>query len=249
MAKQNTQLAVLTEEQETGLVSAIERCHLAQSMENNAIKSLRLASGVQQLRSVLVQKEIQDMIMSFQGSALGFRTDKDRNGGYPANIVIDCAIEALGKGANMHGNEFNIIASRAYFTKEFFGRLLREHCQKNKIKRGVNYDCKYLEKSGNQNKYEVKAEIYYQGINDKEPIKHKKTYKLLGTSEDQVLGKAEKRAHQFLYNELTNNNFSAVPDDADFFDMPNDKKDSSKDKEEKPTGGNQKAKDQLNLNI
>lgn len=248
MAKQTTEVATLSEEQETGLVSAIERCHLAQSMENNAIKSLRLASGVQQLRSVLVQKEIQEMIMSFQGTALGFRTDKDKSGGYPANIAIDCAIEALGKGANLHGNEFNIIAGRAYFTKEFFGRVLREHCQKNKIKRGINHDTKYLEQNNKQGLYEVKSAIYWQSPDDKETQQQKKTYRLLGTSIDQVEGKAEKRASQWLYNELTNNNFSAVPDDADFFDMPDAKK--SPDKEEgKASGGNEKLKDQLDLNV
>ena len=60
------------EEQETALVEAVNKCHLASSMKNDTIKSLKLAAGVDQLKKVLLQPEIQNLIMGFQNNAIGW---------------------------------------------------------------------------------------------------------------------------------------------------------------------------------
>lgn len=84
---------------------------------------LRTANGVMQLQALLTP-EMMTPIMSLQGTSLGFRTDRDGQNGYPVEIVRNCLIEAVIRGVSPVGNEFNIIASRPYITKEGFGHLL-----------------------------------------------------------------------------------------------------------------------------
>jgi hypothetical protein len=88
-------------------------------------RALRLAAGIGSLRGLLTEKAMQP-IMALQGSALGFRTDKDRDGGYPAPVVRECLIEAVLRGLNPVGNEYNIIGGRMYVTREGLTRMVRE---------------------------------------------------------------------------------------------------------------------------
>lgn len=88
-------------------------------------RALQMSKAIADMRT-LISKEVLSHIMPLQGSRLGFRTDKDQNGGYPAEVVKECLIEAVLNGAMPCGNEFNIIAGNAYLTREFFTRRLRE---------------------------------------------------------------------------------------------------------------------------
>jgi hypothetical protein len=51
-----------------------------------------------------------------QNTSLGFQTDR-RDTGYPLEVVKECLIDAVLSGVSVVGNEFNIIAGRAYITK------------------------------------------------------------------------------------------------------------------------------------
>jgi hypothetical protein len=62
--------------------------------------------------------------MPLQGSSLGFRTDKDSQGGYPEAVVIECATEALLRGLRLTGNEWNIIGGRCYVAQAGCARLV-----------------------------------------------------------------------------------------------------------------------------
>lgn len=84
-----------------------------------------LAEAVQQLNT-LITPDMLTSVMRLQGQSLGFRTDRDDKGGYPAEVVKQCLIEALLRGAYPVGNEFNIIAHRPYITKEGLTRMVRE---------------------------------------------------------------------------------------------------------------------------
>lgn len=92
---------------------------------NQFVRTMKLAAGVGALRRIITNEMMAD-IMMLQGCRLGFRTDKDREGGYPINVVKDCMIEHVLKGGYMVGNELNIIAGNTYCTKEFYTRKLRE---------------------------------------------------------------------------------------------------------------------------
>ena len=228
MAK--TKTTVATTKAEEAFIVAADKCSEISTMSNNALKSLRLARGMADLRLAMDHPEIKDLILGFQGTALGFKTDKK----YAPAKVLDCAMEALTAGAHLHGNEFNIIADNTYFAQGFFTRKVREYCTSNKIKRDISYEAKWIKTSGKQSQYEVTATIIW-ALPGADPRKQIKKYKLLGVSDDQVIGKATKRAHQWLYNELTNNNFIATPDE--FFDMPEGDSNTSKpDFESNPNG-------------
>jgi hypothetical protein len=95
----------------------------------NIAKAFMLSNATLRLREALTDDIIQQ-VMILEGSPLGYRTDKDSkkndNEKYPIATVRDCVVEALIRGARLTGNEMNIISSRAYFTKEFFERKVKE---------------------------------------------------------------------------------------------------------------------------
>lgn len=106
--------------------SIATECRLVMSgATGNFQRALITARGIKLLRDALTP-EIMAGIMALQGSKLGFRTDKDKEGGYPVDVVKDCAIEQVLRGGLLVGNEMNIIAGNAYQTKEFFTRMLAE---------------------------------------------------------------------------------------------------------------------------
>lgn len=89
-------------------------------------RAFRLAAGMRELQNLITDEAMQP-IMALAGSGLGFRTDKDSNGGYPMAVIKNCLIEAVLRGLNPIGNEWNIISGRCYVTKEGLARLVREY--------------------------------------------------------------------------------------------------------------------------
>ena len=81
------------------------------------------AQSIQILKELLTPEYMQP-IMLLQGNRLGFKTDKDKSGGYPMEQVQNCLIEAVLMGLQPYGNQFNIIAGNMYPTKEGVGSLL-----------------------------------------------------------------------------------------------------------------------------
>lgn len=87
--------------------------------------ALKMAEGMELLKRLL-NDDVMKSINLLQGSRLGFRTDKQAGEKYPPMVVRDCLIEAVIRGARPIGNEFNIISSGAYFTREYFERAVKE---------------------------------------------------------------------------------------------------------------------------
>jgi hypothetical protein len=87
-------------------------------------KAYTVAIATQKLMGLLT-KEYMKPIMFLQGNKLGFKTDKDKDGGYPEEVVRTCLVEAVLTGVQPYGNQFNIIAGSCYITKEGFGYLLK----------------------------------------------------------------------------------------------------------------------------
>lgn len=88
-------------------------------------RTFLMAAGMAKLRSLITREMMHD-VMCLQGSSLGFRTDKDTDGGYEMEVVKEVAIEATLRGLRLVGNEINIIASRMYAAKDGLKRLVRE---------------------------------------------------------------------------------------------------------------------------
>lgn len=82
-----------------------------------------IAEATSKLKTALTPEYMRP-IMELQGNRLGFKTDKDSEGGYGESVVKNCLIEAVLTGVQPFGNQFNIIAGNCYITKEGFGYLL-----------------------------------------------------------------------------------------------------------------------------
>lgn len=91
------------------------------------MQALQMAKGVRELRKALDENFVKWALMPLMGSTLGFLTDLDtKPEKYSSQVVRDCAIEAMLRGFNIVGNEFNIIAGRFYGTKNGYERLVLE---------------------------------------------------------------------------------------------------------------------------
>jgi hypothetical protein len=121
------ELAVITPEKLLALDKFADENNLALLTEGKGAftAALATATAIGQLRAMLTA-EVLAPIMNLQGNPLGFRTDKERTGGYPAEVVADVMIDVTIRGGfKMYGNEVNIISGRGYLTKEGFQNWFR----------------------------------------------------------------------------------------------------------------------------
>lgn len=127
------------------MTAAIEKAtaDITKALENCAIETIknlpqmqqtmRLAAGMQAMRAALTKQVVEELLMPLMDTPLGFRTDRSpgtrehrEKGPYGWDTVRDCAIEAMVRDVRLVGNEMNILANRAYFTRECFERKVRE---------------------------------------------------------------------------------------------------------------------------
>ena len=125
---QNTALALIepTDQRITALDEIAKTAALITPDGGNPFAAaIATANGIARLKAALTP-EVMAGVMTLQGSALGFRTDKDKDGGYPPQVVADALIEATMRGLPPVGNNFNIIGARLYITKEGCETILRK---------------------------------------------------------------------------------------------------------------------------
>lgn len=188
-------------------------------LTNNALmgfeKAFQLAAATKELKSLLTDDYMMP-IMELQGSKLGFKTDKDAEGGYKLPVVRNCLIEAVLFGVQPFGNQFNIIAGNCYLTKEGFGYLLKKETKIKKFSIIPALPRIKTNDDGTQSAAIVMktkwtpADGSGELVEDLEiPIK---VNKFMGT--DAVIGKATRKARAWLYNTI---NGSEIPE-GDAFD-------------------------------
>ena len=175
-------------------------------------KAFIVSSAISTLRESL-STEFMKPIMSLQGSRLGFLTDKDKSGGYPEKAVKDCIIDAVLLGLQPTGNHFNIIAGNMYPTREGFGHLLT---QVPNLRYNLEYPEVNLSEKGKVSHVTVKITWTINGDEAKKqsirfPIKSN-AY----TSEDALIGKAERKSRRWLFNTIKGTDVS----DGDVEDIP-----------------------------
>jgi hypothetical protein len=123
--KQSTALVKVDPASIARLKDAAQQAAMVQAIADPIEQMFSRADAVSALRSAIKQPGILDSIISLQGTKLGFRTDRDRDGGYGPEVVGDAIIEALCHGIMPTGNEFNIIGGNFYATREGFEGLIR----------------------------------------------------------------------------------------------------------------------------
>lgn len=160
-------------------------------------QALTVASGIQRLRQALVP-EVMSHVMGLQGSPLGFRTDKDSSKGYPMEVVRDCLIEAVMRGAMPAGNEFNIISARTYLTKEFFVRAVGTYGGLTDLQVDLSIPEQRLGRTVVEFSAAWKMNGKDQSLKRTIPIRVN-----AGMGDDAILGKATRKGYAALYARLT----------------------------------------------
>ena len=108
--------------------TALAACSITKLRDMTLLeRTLTLAESMGTMRQYF-KGDILDRVNALQNSPLGFLTDRadPTKSAYPDDTVRDCVIEAMLRGAQPIGNEFNIIASRCYLTKQYFERAVRQ---------------------------------------------------------------------------------------------------------------------------
>lgn len=122
--------AKVADEVSTAIEKAIVECGISALREApKFMQAIKMAKGIRAMREALTDEFVRHALMPLMGTTLGFLTDLDTKppeGRYGIQVVRECAIEALIRGFNVVGNEFNIIAGRFYGTKNGYSRLVLE---------------------------------------------------------------------------------------------------------------------------
>lgn len=200
-------------------------------------KAFMVASAIEELK-LLLTDEYMKPIMAMQGNKLGFKTDKDKDGGYPLSIVKNCLIEAVLMGLQPTGNQFNIIAGNTYATKDGVGELLKGI-------EGLSYKVTFELPRINAEKTSaaVKAIISWEmaGIKQTETIDiPTKMNSMMGT--DAVLGKATRKARKWLFDNITGSELPEGDIEEISYELVQEKTDTVNDKKEKIRQQNKEKK-------
>jgi hypothetical protein len=197
-----------------------DSCRLTLAEQAGSMRhAITVARGMTQLRA-LIDAAVMAEVMPLMNSELGFLTDrdpskpvwnKDKNAyeaprPYDESTVKEAFIVATLRGARPVGNEFNIIASRAYLTKNCFRRLVREFPGLRSLKTwfgvpkvsegGAICPCRAAwELHGKPDQIEVEI-----------PVRLNK-----GMGADAAIGKAERKLLARVYSQLT----GSLQDEAD----------------------------------
>ena len=177
--------------------SAIERGMAANQLAGQMSRALALAGAIQDIRELLTP-EVMAPIMALQGTAIGFKTDKDNSGGYPEKIIKDCILEAVLNGVYPCGNEFNVIAGRAYITKEGMGRKLKSI-------QGLSYSITPgIPQGKGENGAIIEMSIDYTYNGEKKSVKLPVCVRVnSGMGADAIIGKATRKARAWLFQAVT----------------------------------------------
>jgi hypothetical protein len=222
--KQENELAIVPQselQQMIKLDSTSKACsrQLLEAGTNEAVKALITARAIGQLRSLLTDKVIAD-IMQLQNSILGFRTDREN--GYGKEEVRDCVTVALMRGLRITGNEWNIIAGNVYITKEGFERLLLELPGFANLKIQLSVP-KTL---GDGALVACKAEWTFRGSVDSMAWEETPTgdYRIAirvnrGMGVDAILGKARSKALRQIHARVTGSRFESIGDADDLVEQ------------------------------
>jgi hypothetical protein len=147
-------------------------------------------------------------VRTVQDTPLGFRTDRDpklvnkrtgkANEPYDEGTVKDCLIEAMLRGVQLVGNQFNIISGRCYITREGYEYLIRRladvtdfsHVEGVPVRKegGVTIACESRWRKAGQDQ-ELKVII---------PVKSDEY-----SGADQLLGKAARKFLKRCYEQMT----------------------------------------------
>jgi len=171
------------------------------STSGSMAQTIALAVATAEIQKALTA-DIMTPIMSLQGTSIGFKTDKT----YSEKDVKLAMVESLIKGVPMAGNCTNIIAGRQYTTKEGFSFLINGLIKSGAVS-DFDYELQVPEKVGARTTVKGKA-TWMQG-DKKQSVES--TFPIRtngGSTDDNTLGKAERKLKARCYERMTGLNLA-----------------------------------------
>lgn len=160
-------------------------------------KAFMVADAIGKLKELLTP-EYMKPIMELQGNKLGFRTDRDKDGGYSEKVVKNCLVEAVLTGVQPFGNQFNIISESMYLTKEGLGYLLNNIPG---LEWNIIPELPRIDEVKKSSAVIMKIKWTYNGKTEENSIDFPvKLNSFMGT--DAVIGKATRKARKWLYERI-----------------------------------------------
>ena len=89
-----------------------------------AMRELERGLGIATLKENM-PAEVVIALRALQNTAIGFKTDKQRDG-YADNVLVSCACMALGDGLSLTGNQWNIISGQYFVAKDGWRAKLKK---------------------------------------------------------------------------------------------------------------------------
>ena len=223
--KPKTDMVKAIDDATTQINEALAKCNATALAQLPALKqAVTLAAGVQHLRKALTDEIMDKVFMPLQGSPLGFVTDKDKDGGYSREIVRECVLEAMIKGAQPVNNEFNIIASRCYIAKNGVKRMVQSWPGLSGLAVTPGVPVMAGDKGA---VIAMRAtwllngkhmELYRGATKDKDGVVEDNRICVRvngGMGPDAIIGKAERKLYKAIYELLTNGALTIDDDDND----------------------------------
>jgi hypothetical protein len=189
-----TNLPAIPETTITALDNAVKSGAIS-AVGDGFARTFATANAIHTLRALLTP-DVMKNIMELQNSPLGFMTDR-KDAPYSAAVVTDCIIEATLNGVSPFGNEFNIIASRCYITKNGMKHKLRDVD-------GLSYTITpgLPRMAGDGAIVAMAIEWEYNGTKNKKEINFAiRVNKGMGA--DAIIGKATRKASAWLFEAVT----------------------------------------------
>lgn len=175
-------------------------------------KAYTVAVAVDKLKTALTDEYMQP-ILALQGNRLGFKTDKDKDGGYPKDVVKRCLIEAVLMGLQPYGNEFNIIAGNTYATKEGLGAILKKW-------KGLSYEIIPMNVNMKHTADSAEATMKLKWMLNNATQERDLKFVIKSNayaSADSIIGKATRKTRKWLHDTISG---FEIPE-GDVSDMPN----------------------------
>lgn len=212
------ELAIIEKAQKQFETAVMEAGNI--SLMQNAGAAFKAVVVVKNLRDVLTD-EIMDMFfMPLMNAKIGFLTDrdgkrKDKNGKIPElykrDIVRDCIIDAASFGLLPTHNQFNIISSKMYPTKEGYTYLL----SRLEVKSVYSFGRDLTKDNDKYSEIQYTVNYEYKG-DTKKLVGIAVVPKTAYSSYDQQKGKAERRAKKALFEYLTGIDLGEADTDSGF---------------------------------
>ncbi len=168
-------------------------------------RAIYLARAQDHLRKEL--DNLEWVIMPLMGTRMGFKTDKKITQGpngpnypYTWDVVRDCVLEGLLAGANLTGNEMNIISGNPYLTREFFYRKVQEEVENGNLQN-------FIESPAVPRVQGTSAVVVYnaKGSYKGRPFDYTREIPIRvneGQGPDAILGKAQRKFFKWLLETL-----------------------------------------------